>query len=66
MRIFIQDHSVAPKQSVRRALDILLKAGVYADGGILIGDRAAVIVNSKYVRNAVVALTKAGVRTVFE
>ena len=66
MRIFIQDHSVPPKEAARKALEILLRAGIYSDGGVLVDDRAAIIVDSKYVRNAAVALTKAGVRTVFE
>jgi hypothetical protein len=61
MRIFIEDQSVPPKESVRKALRILLKAGVYSDGRVTIENRAAIIVNAESVRNAVEALNTAGV-----
>jgi hypothetical protein len=63
MRIFIQDHNSSPELTVRRALDILLKAGIYrTDGGGIINDRALVLVDPAHVPEAVAALNKAGMR----
>ena len=66
MRMFVQDHGVPREQSIRKALAILLKAGIYSGGGGMVGDRPAIIVNAESVRNAVKALNKAGMRTVIE
>jgi len=64
MRIFIQNHNASPERSVRQALDILLKAGIYsADGGATINDRALILVNAEHVPEAIVALNKAGCRS---
>jgi hypothetical protein len=63
MRVFIQDHNLPPEQSVRQALEVLLKAGIYTvDGGGIFGNRALVLVDSDHVLEAVVALNKAGMR----
>ena len=65
MRVFVQDHDLPPEQSVRRALEILLEAGIYkVDGGGIFGDRALVLVDPAHVREAVAALNKAGLRAV--
>jgi hypothetical protein len=64
MRIFVEEHNISPGQSVQKALDILRKASIYSTGGATIGDRAAVILDAKYVQRAIAALNEAGVRTV--
>lgn len=62
MRIVIQDHGSAPELIVRRALTVLIEAGIYtADGGIF-GDRAITLVEAEHVPEAVAALHKAGLR----
>jgi hypothetical protein len=63
MRIFIHDHNTSPELTVRRALDILIQAGIYTtDGGGIINDRALVLVDPAHVPEAVAALNKAGMR----
>ena len=66
MRILIRDPNASPELSVRRALDILLEAGIYssADGGGTINDRALILVNAVHVPEAIVALNKAGMQVV--
>jgi hypothetical protein len=64
MRIFIQDHNSSPEQSVRQALDLLIKAGIYsAEGGGTINDRALVLVDAAHIPQAIAALKKAGMQT---
>ena len=65
MRIFIRDPNASPELSVRRALDILLEAGIYssADGGGTINDRALILVNAAHVPEAIMALNKQGCRS---
>jgi hypothetical protein len=59
MRIFIEDHNASPEQSVRQALDILLKAGIYsAEGGGIINDRALIIIDAAHLPEAIAALTQ--------
>jgi hypothetical protein len=66
MRIFIQDHNASPEESVRQALDILIKAGIYsAEGGGTINDRALILIDAAHVPEAVAALNKAGMRAAF-
>jgi hypothetical protein len=63
MRILIQDHGSAADLVVRRALDILLEAGIYtADGGGIFGDRPLLLIDATHVPEAVAALNKAGIR----
>lgn len=63
MRVLIQDHGSAPELVVRRALTVLIEAGIYsAHGGGIFGDRAVVLVDSEHVPDAVVVLHKAGMR----
>jgi len=63
VRIFIQDHGSAPELVVRRALTVLIEAGIYsADGGGIYGNRAMVLVDTEHVPEAVQALHKAGMR----
>ena len=65
MRIFIQNHNASPERSLRQALDILLKAGIYpVDGGATINDRALILVNAAHVPEAIVALNKAGMQVI--
>jgi hypothetical protein len=66
MRIFIQDHDSSPQETVRQALDIFYKAGIYSAGGGIIGDtihdRGVIIVDAGSVPEVVAALNKAGMR----
>ena len=54
------------RTSDAKALDILLKAGIYAaaEGGGTINDRPLVLVDVAHVPEAVAALNKAGLRTI--
>jgi hypothetical protein len=63
MRIFIQGHNASPDESIRQAVEVLLKAGIYSAGGAAINDRTAVIlVDDANVPAAIEALNKAGMR----
>jgi folylpolyglutamate synthase/dihydropteroate synthase len=64
MIIFIQ-HDAPPQLSVRRALDTLVKAGIYsAEGGGSINDRPLIIIDAAHGPEAIAALSKAGMRPV--
>jgi hypothetical protein len=39
MRVFIRNHNASPEQSVREAVNILSKAGIYSTDGGTIGGR---------------------------
>jgi hypothetical protein len=63
MRIFIRDHNSSPELAVRRALSVLVEAGIYsADGGGTLGDQALILIDAAHIPEAVGALTKAGMR----
>jgi hypothetical protein len=67
MRIFIRDGSISPDRSVRHALYILFKAGIYsAEGGGTVSDPAAVLVDAEHASEAFAALSQAGMRAIFE
>jgi hypothetical protein len=63
MRIFLH-HDASPELAIRRALDILLKAGIYsANGGATINNRALILIDAAHVPEAIATLNKAGMRT---
>ena len=63
MRIFVRDHNSSPELAVRRALSVLIEAGIYsADGGGTLGDHALILVDAAHIPEAVEALNKAGMR----
>jgi hypothetical protein len=67
MRIFIHDHKASLEHSVRHAVDILIKAGIYsAAGGGTVNDRAFILIDAVYVSGAIAALNQAGMQAIVE
>jgi hypothetical protein len=63
MRILIEDHDSAPDQTVRQALDILLKAGICSvEGGGTLNDCPLILIDASHVPEAIATLNKAGMR----